>query len=158
MKPIIPPVEFFSPLSKAEARMSLRELCGSKWDKLPFEGKVDENSFRLVKNRFFFSQGLTRPLLVGSLAEQDGKTKVTVELVTKISDIVGWLLVIIGILGFAGYSFAYMLDKGTFAAIASSVSILVLGTGLIALSYFFIRLSFHNCVNKIKKALGSTLQ
>ena len=53
MKPIIKPIEFTSPLSEAEARMALKELCGSKFYNCHFNGKVDNNSFTLI--RFFFA-------------------------------------------------------------------------------------------------------
>ena len=49
MKSIIRPIEFVSPLSEVEVRMTLKELCGSKWDNFPFDGEVDKNSFRLKK-------------------------------------------------------------------------------------------------------------
>ena len=154
MKPIVPPIEFISPLSEVEVRMTLKELCGSKWDNYSFDGEVDKNSFRLIKNRFVYSRGIPKPILIGDFVEQGGKTKITISLHTRITDIIGLLILVLGSIGLAGYGFVSMLDEGFIAAIASAMIIFGFGVGIFALNYFLIWSSFHRSVEKIKKELG----
>ena len=155
MKPIIPPVEFVSPLSEVEVRMTLKELCGSKWDNCSFDGEVNNNSFRLIKNQdpFAYSRGIPKPILIGDFVGQDKQTKVTISLHTRIMDIIGLLILVLGAMGLAGYGFVSMLDEGFIVAIVSAMMIFGLGVGFFALDYFLIWASFHKAVNKIKKAL-----
>ena len=156
MKPIIPPIEFISPLSEVEVRMTLKELCGSKWDNCPFDGEVNNNSFRLIKNQrpFVYTRGIPKPILIGDFVGQGERTKVTISLHTRITDIIGLLILILGAIGLAGYGFVSMLDGGFIVAIVSSMMICGLGIGFSALNYFLIWSSFHKSANKIKKALG----
>ena len=156
MKPIIPPIEFISPLSEVEVRMTLKELCGSKWDNCPFDGEVNNNSFRLIKNQrpFVYTRGIPKPILIGDFVGQGERTKVTISLDTRITDIIGLLIFVLGAIGLAGYGFVSMLDEGFFVAIVSAVMICGLGVGFSALNYFLIWSSFHRSANKIKKALG----
>jgi hypothetical protein len=156
MKPIISPIEFIAPLSEVEVRMTLKELCGSKWDNYPFDGEVDKNSFRLIKNRspFVQARGISKAILIGNFVGQDKQTKVKISLHTKITDIIGLLILVLGTIGLAGYGFISMLDKGFIVANVSAMMICCLGVGFFALDYFLIWSSFHNSANKIKKALG----
>lgn len=154
MKPIIPPIEFISPLSEVEVKMTLKELCGSKWDNCPFDGEVNNNSFRLIKNHFVYTRGIPKPILIGDFVGQGERTKVTISLHTRITDIIGLLILILGAIGLAGYGFVSMLDEGFIVAIVSAMMICGLGVGFSALNYFLIWLSFHKFANKIKKALG----
>ena len=156
MKPIIPPIEFVSPLSEVEVRMTLKELCGSKWDNCPFDGEVDKNSFRLIKNQrtFVYTRGIPKPILIGEVIGQGERTKVTISLQTRITDIIGLLILVLGAMGLAGYGFVSMLDEGFIVAIVSAMMIFGLGVGFFALDYFLIWSSFHKSVNKVKKALG----
>ena len=155
MKSIIRPIEFVSPLSEVEVRMTLKELCGSTWDNFPFDGEVDKNSFRLIKNQdpFAYSRGIPKPILIGDFVGQDKQTKVTISLHTRIMDIIGLLILVLGAMGLAGYGFVSMLDEGFIVAIVSAMMIFGLGVGFFALDYFLIWASFHKAVNKIKKAL-----
>ena len=156
MKPIIPPVEFISPLSEVEVRMTLKELCGSRWDNYPFNGEVDKNSFRLIKNQrsFVYTRGSPRPILIGAFVGQGERTKVTISLHTRITDVIGLLILVLGAIGLAGYGFVSMLDEGFIVAIVSAMMICGVGVGFSAFNYFLIWSSFHKAVNKIKKALG----
>ena len=156
MRSIIRPIEFISPLSEVEVRMTLKELCGSKWDDCPFDGEIDKNSFRLIKNQspFVVTRGIPKPILIGDFAEQKEQTKVTISLHTRITDIIGWLIFALGSIILAVTGFISMLNEGFIVAITSAIMIGGLGVGLIALDYFLIWSSFHKSVNKIKKALG----
>ena len=156
MKSLVPPIEFISPLSEVEVRMTLRELCGSNWDNYPFNGEVDKNSFRLIKNRrpFVRTRGISRPILIGDFVGQGEGTKVTISLHTRIIEIIGLLILVLGAMGLAGYGFVSMLDEGFIVAIVSAMMIFGLGVGFFALDYFLIWSSFHKSVNKVKKALG----
>lgn len=153
----IPPMEFVSPLSEVEVRMTLRELCGSRWDNYPFHGEVDKNSFRLTKNQrpFTYTRGSLKPILKGNFVEQDGKTKVTISLHTRMIETIGVLIGFLVILVLAGYAFVGMLDEGVMVAIASAMIIYGFAVLGFAISYFWIWSSFHRCATKIKKALGS---
>ena len=157
MKSIIRPIEFVSPLSEVEVRLTLKELCGSKWDDCPFNGEVDKNSFRLVKNQkpFVHTKGIPKPILIGDFVEQDQQTKVTIALHTRITDIIGLLILVLGTVGFAGYDFVSMLNKGLIIAIVTSVILFGFGVVCFVISYFSLWSSFHKSANKIKKALGS---
>ena len=156
MRSIIRPIEFISPLSEVEVRMTLKELCRSKWDDCPFDGEIDKNSFRLIKNQspFVVTRGIPKPILIGDFAEQKEQTKVTISLHTRITDIIGWLIFALGSIILAVTGFISMLNEGFIVAITSAIMIGGLGVGLIALDYFLIWSSFHKSVNKIKKALG----
>ena len=156
MKPIIPPVEFVSPLSEAEVRMTLKELCGSKLGNCPFDGEVDKNSFRLTKNQhpFVHTRGIPKPILTGDFVGQGEQTKVTITIETRITDIIGLLILVLGAIGLAGYGFVSLLDESFIVAIVSAVMICGLGVGFSALFYFLIWSSFHKSVNEIKKSLG----
>lgn len=156
MKSIIRPIEFISPLSEVEVRMTLKELCGSKWDNCPFDGEVNNNSFQLIKNQrpFVQTRGIPKPILIGDFIGQGELTKVTISLHTRITDVIGLLVLVLGTIGFAGYGFVSMLDEGFIVAIVSAMMICGLGIGFSALNYFLIWSSFHKSVNKVKKALG----
>ena len=156
MKSIIRPIEFVSPLSEVEVRMTLKELCGSKWDNFPFDGEVDKNSFRLIKNQrpFVQTRGIPKPILIGDFVGQGERTKVTISLHTRNTDIIGLLILVLGAIGLASYGFVSMLDEGFIVAIVSAMMIFGLGVGFSALNYFLIWSSFHKSANKIKKALG----
>ena len=156
MKPIIPPIEFVSPLSEVEVRMTLKELCGSKWDNCPFDGEVNNNSFRLIKNKrpFGHARGIPKPILIGDFIGQGERTKVTISLHTRITDIIGLLILVLSAMGLAGYGFVSMLDEGFIVAFVSAMMIFGLGVAFFALDYFLIWSSFHKSVNKVKKALG----
>ena len=155
MKSLVPPIEFISPLSEVEVRMTLRELCGSNWDNYPFNGEVDKNSFRLIKNQrpFVYTRGISRPILIGDFVGQGEGTKVTISLHTRITDIIGLFIFVLAAIGLAGYGFVSMLDEGFILAIASAIMIGGLGVGFSALNYFLIWSRFQRSVAKIKKAL-----
>lgn len=157
MKSIIPPVEFVSPLSETEVRLTLRELCGSKWDNFPFDGEIDKNSFQLIRNRFTTSRGVPKPILIGDFIGQGKQTKVTISLHTRITDFIGWLVFILSAIGLAGFVFISMLGESFILAIVSAVMICGLVFCYFVLECFWIWRSFHKSVNKIKKALGSIL-
>ena len=156
MKSIIRPIEFVSPLSEVEVRMTLKELCGSKWDNFPFDGEVDKNSFRLIKNQrpFVYTRGNPKPILIGDFIGQGERTKVTISLHTRIIDIIGLLILVLGAIGLSGYGFVSMLDEGFIVAIASAIIIGGFGVACFAISYFLLWTSFHRSAAKIKKALG----
>ncbi len=158
MKTIFPSVEFISPLSEVEVRMALKELCGSKWDNRPFDGEVDKNSFRFIKNNLSNISRAPRPIFAGDFVEQNGKTKVTISLQTRVMSIIGLCLWILGAIALGGYGFVSMLDEGFILAIVSAVIIVGFGVGLLALHYFLIWSSFQRSVAKIKKALGGASQ
>lgn len=157
MKPMIPPIEFISPLSEVEVRMTLRELCGSKWDNCPFNGEVGQNSFRLTKNQhpFVHTRGIPKPILIGDFVGQDEQTKVTISLHTRTTDILGLLIFVLGVIVLAGYGFVSMLDESFGLAITSAAMMIGLGVGVLALNYFLVWSSVQRSVAKIKKALGS---
>ena len=156
MKSLLPPIEFISPLSEVEVKITMKELCGSKWDNFPFDGEVDKNSFRLIKNQrpFVYTRGNPKPILIGDFIGQGERTKVTISLHTRIIDIIGLLILVLGAIGLAGYGFVSMLDEGFIVAIVPAMMIFGLGVGFFALDYFLIWSSFHKSVNKVKKALG----
>ena len=158
MKSIIRPIEFVSPLSEVEVRMTLKELCGSKWDNFPFHGEVDKNSFRFVKNHHPFvgtRRRIPKTILIGDFIGQGELTKVTISLHTRITEIIGLLIIVLGSIGLSGYGFVSMLDEGFIVAIASAIiSGGFVGVTSFAIIYFFHWTSFHRSAAKIKKALG----
>ena len=157
MKSIIKPVEFISPLSEVDVRMTLKELCGSKWDNFPFNGEIDNNSFRLIKNRspFVCTRGIPIPILIGNFVGQNRQTKVTISLRTTIMDIIWLLILILGTVVLACYSFISMLNEGFAMALFAFIIIWNIGMSFAALSYFLLWSTFHKSVKKIKKALGA---
>ena len=156
MKSIIRPIEFVSPLSEVEVRLTLKQLCGSTWDNFPFHGEVDKNSFRLIKNHHPFVNTRRLPIiLIGDFIGQGELTKVTISLHTRITDIIGLLILVLGAIGLSGYGFVSMLDKGFIVAIASAIMTGgFVGVAGFAISYFLHWTRFHRAAAKIKKALG----
>ena len=155
MKSTIPSIEFISPLSEAEVRMALRELCGSKWDDCPFRGEVDKNSFRLIKNRVANTRGIPKPILIGDFYEQNGKTKVTISIQQRMVETIGVSIWVLGAVALAGDSFVSMLhSKGFVLAFISAVILAGIGVGVVALNRFFLRSSFQRSAEQIKNSLG----
>ena len=153
MKSIIRPIEFVSPLSEVEVRMTLKELCGSKWDNYPFNGEVDKNSFRLIKNHFYM-RGAPKPILIGDFVEQDKQTKISISLHTRIIDFIGLLIFVLFAISLAAFVFISMFGEGFILAIVSAIIIGCFGVASFAISYFLLWASFHRSAAKIKKALG----
>ena len=79
-------------LSEVEVRMTLRELCGSKWDDYPFEGEVYENSFSMKENYSGFRRNIGGIVLEGSFYEENGKTTISISPKLSPRDFVGYLL------------------------------------------------------------------
>ena len=154
MKPIIPPVEFFSPLSEIEVKMTLQQLCGSKWDNSPFSGTVNENSFKLIKNRLT-NRGITYPILLGDFVAQDNKTKVTVSMRTRTMDTIGSFIFALCGLALAIFVFIATLSQGIASSIVSFLLISGFTAGVIYLDFYISKIKFQKHVNDIKSALKS---
>lgn len=154
MKPIITPVEFFSPLSEIEVKMTLQQLCGSKWDNHPFSGTVNENSFKLIKNRLT-NRGITYPILLGDFAAQDNKTKVTVSMRTRTMDTISSFIFTLCGLALAIFVFIAMLSQGIALSIISFLLISAFTAGVIYLDFYFLKSNFKKHVNDVKSALKS---
>ena len=92
LNPLLPGEMFYVGLSEIEVRMTLRELCGSKWDGYPFEGEVYENSFSLTGNDFIARRNIGNVVLEGSFWEENGKTTVSVSPSLKPRDLAVYLL------------------------------------------------------------------
>ena len=156
MKPIIKPIEFTSPLSEAEVRITLKELCGSKYDNCPFDGKVDHNSFTLLRNPklvFARTRGIPNPILKGEFYEENEKTCVSVSMKIRPTDWIGIAILALMTLlcGISGLLFT--LSEGIllavlFKMIVSSVCIVPL-----ALDCFILIKRFRKSVLEIKEAL-----
>ena len=155
MKSIIPPIEFISPLSEVEVRMTLKDLCGSKWDNYPFHGEINKNSFRLIKNKapFVRTRGIPYPILVGDFIGQEGKTKVTVSLHTRKLDTIMFLILALGIVGMTGYVFVFELNEGLVTAIVMAIMVFNFGAAFFAITYLSLWISFRRAAAKIRKAL-----
>ena len=152
MKPMIPPVEFVSPLSEVEVRITLKELCGSQWEDYPFRGEVERNTFRFIRNNPTFSRGGFRLVLLGEYYEHNGKTKVSISLKQRTI-----ASICISVMVFMAVLCAVVIpafDEGLATAIGLIVTLMGFGGGILALNLFLIRLSFRRSVDKIKKALG----
>ena len=78
-------------LSEVEVRMTLRELCGSKWDNYPFEGEVYENSFSIKENYVGIRRHIGGVVIEGSFYEENGKTTISIFPNLRPRDIVGYL-------------------------------------------------------------------
>ncbi len=79
-------------LSEIEVRMTLREMCGSKWYDYPFEGEIYENSFSIKENDSGFRRNISGVVLEGSFYEENGKTTVTISPKLKSKDLIVYLL------------------------------------------------------------------
>ena len=156
MKSMIQPVEFVVPLSEVEVRMTLRELCGSRFDNYPFKGEVEKNSFRLIKNTFENTKGIAKPIFVGSFIEQNGKTKVRISVEKSVLDSISTMVLGLAVLCFATFGFVSTLDGGLIMAITSFVAIVSPAVIGFALGYFLIWLQFQRAVTKIRRALGDS--
>lgn len=154
MKQIIPSVEFVSPLSGDEVKMSLKELCGSRWDNYPFKGEVGKNSFRFVRNSLSTTKGMPKPILIGDFTEQQGgKTKVKISVKTSIAYIIEIFMVALLAIVAAGYGLVSTLGENFPLGIASAAIILIFGIGIIGVIYFLLWTDFQRSASKIKNAL-----
>lgn len=79
-------------LSEIEVRMTLREMCGSKWYDYPFEGEVYENSFSIKANHSGFRRNISGIVLEGSFYEENGKTTVTISPKLKSQELIVYLI------------------------------------------------------------------
>ena len=152
MKPIIKPIEFTSPLSEAEARMALKELCGSKFYNCPFNGKVDNNSFTLIRNP---KVARTRdPILEGVFYEKNETTYVSVSMKTRFLDWVGIIMVALGTFLLGIVMLLFTLDEGAVFALLSAGIILSSGITFFSFHFCILTIRFRKSVLEIKKALG----
>ena len=92
---LLPSETFCVKLSEIEVRMTLQELCGSKWYGYPFEGHVYENSFSLRKNHFSNSRNLNGITLEGYFYEENGKTTISIYPNFKLQDLAANLLFVL---------------------------------------------------------------
>ena len=95
-------------LSEFEVRMTMRELCGSKWYDYPFEGEVYENSFSVTENYSGFRRNLGGVVLEGSFYEEDGKTTISISPKLNSSDLFVYLLFAIVSAGILCYGMVEM--------------------------------------------------
>ena len=79
-------------LSEVEVRMTLRELCGSKWNDCPFEGEVYDNSFSIKENYSGLWRNIRSIVIEGTFYEENGKTFISVFPKLRTSDIAKYLL------------------------------------------------------------------
>jgi len=157
MKPIIKPIEFTSPLSEAEVRITLKELCGSKYDNCPFDGKVDHNSFTLFRNPklvFARTRGIPNPILKGEFYEENEKTYVSVSMKTRFLDWVGIIMVALGTFLLGIVMLLFTLDEGAVFALLSAGIILSSGIAFFSFHFCILTIRFRKSVLEIKKALG----
>lgn len=153
MKSLFKPIEFIAPLSLPVARITLRELCGSVIEDYPFDGEVEDTSFKLVENyrgrrRYPFHT----LAIIGSLAEENDSTRVTVtaqnyEKNKILAYVVSWILIIAAII----YSFV----SGP-PGIVALIIVSILECVLWPLFYLIAYLRFKHLVKRIKKALNVT--
>ena len=105
---LLPSETFCVKLSEIEVRMTLQELCGSKWYGYPFEGHVYENSFSLRKNHFANRRNLNGITLEGYFYEENGKTAISIYPNFKLQDLAAYLLFAIGSGGILCYGISEM--------------------------------------------------
>ena len=147
-------VNFISPLSEIEVRMTLKELCGSKFDNYPFCGEVNQSSFSFRRNGFF--RGVERYVILnGVFCEKNGKTHVTVSPSKSRFDTVSGTIFNLVFLAFAIFGFILGLNDGFIQACVLFAIILGFGWGYSALFNYLFSKSFNSSVDKIKKALKS---
>lgn len=147
-------VTFTSPLSEVEVRMTLKELCGSKWDNYAFCGEVNQSSFSFRRNGF--SRGIGRYVILnGVFCEKDGKTHVTVSPSKSRFNTTSSTIFNLGILALAIFGFISALNDGFIQACALFTIIIGFGWGYFALYNLMFLKSFERSVEKIKKALNS---
>ena len=155
MKPIIPPVEFLTPLSPIEVKMTLKALCGSKWDNCPFSGTVDNNAFKLTKNHIPGMRGFPRLILNGDFTAQGNQTKVTVSVDTKAIDIISLLIFALCGIGLAIFGFVSMLNHSLLLAIYTFLLISGFIVGVLFIDYILSKKIFRKRVKELKNALKS---
>ena len=146
MKSILKPIEFLSPLSEIEVKMTLRDLSG-------FSGEVDQNSFRLINSRWRYFRRSAKPILMGHFSEQNGKTKVTVSVHTRITDVIGLFILIIWILASIAWDIVSTPNKEFLSIMIHILVPLWFIIAVLTFGYFFLHSSFQRSVKKIKKAL-----
>ena len=150
-----PPIEFLTPLSPIEVKMTLKELCGSKWDNFPFNGTVDNNAFKLTKNHIPGMRGFPRLILNGDFTAQGNQTKVTVSVDTKAIDIISLLIFALCGIGLAIFGFVSMLNHSLLLAIYTFLLISGFTAGVLFIDYILSKKIFRKRVKELKNALKS---
>ena len=142
-------------LSEIEVRMTLREMCGSKWYDYPFEGEVYENSFSVTENYSGFRRNLGGVVLEGSFYEEDGKTTISISPKLKSRDLVVYLLFAIIGAGILCYGIFEMFSslllnggEGFFPSFLAAVG----GGIFLGIVYSMVVGSFQRSIKKLQQA------
>ena len=142
-------------LSEIEVRMTLREMCGSKWYDYPFQGEVYENSFSIKENDYGVRRNISGVVLEGSFYEENGKTTVTISPKLKPQDLIVYLIFAIVSAGSLeqGISemFVSLFQKGGEDFFLSFLTAVAGGVFLIIV-YFMTIGSYQRSIEKLKKA------
>ena len=156
------PCERFSvKLSEAEVRLTLREMCGSKWYGCPFEGQVYENSFSLTENYSGVRRNLGGVILEGAFYEENGKTLVTITPNIKSRDLFAYLIFVVAGGTVLSYGMVEMFRSlllnggdGFFLGFLSAGA----GAAILGIIYSMSFGSFQRSAERIKEALRAALR
>jgi len=142
-------------LSEIEVRLTLRELCGSKWDDCPFQGEVYENSFSVRENTSGTRRNLGGVVLEGSFYEENGKTTVSIVPNVKPSDLAVYLLFAIVSAAILCYGMSEMFisllvhgGEGFFTAFLAAIA----GGAFLGIVYSMVVGSYQRSVETLRKA------
>ncbi len=149
----VKPIEFALSMSEVEVRSALKEVCGSRLDGLPFGGEVEHSTFRLVRHRFWTHNSAAPVILLGSFAEQNGKTYVNISSKRTRLGISGIWLIFAAFLALAVWVFMAEIANGIFTATVSALCVALVGAFCLAVEQFLFANTFRRDVRKLKQEL-----
>ena len=158
---ILPCEKFSVKLSEVEVKLTLREMCGSKWYDYPFEGEVYEHSFSLTENYSGFRRNVSGVVLEGTFYEENGRTFITIIPNIKTSDLFAYLIFAVAGGTVLGYGIVEMFRSlllsggdGFFLGFLSAGA----GAAISGIIYSMFFGSFQRSVERIKEALRAALR
>ena len=161
IKQILPCEKFSVKLSEVEVKLTLREMCGSKWYDYPFEGEVYEHSFSLTENYSGSRRNLGGVILEGTFYEENGKTLVTITPNIKTRDLFAYLIFVVAGGAILDYGIVEMFQSlllnggdGFFLGFLSTAA----GAAILGIIYSMFFRSFERSVERIKEALRAALR
>ena len=161
IKQILPCEKFSVKLSEVEVKLTLREMCGSKWYDYPFEGEVYEHSFSLTENYSGSRRNLGGVILEGTFYEENGKTLITITPNIKARDLFAYLIFFVAGGAILGNGIVEMFQAlllnggdGFFLGFLSTAA----GAAILGIIYSMFFGSFQRSVDRIKEALRAALR
>ncbi len=142
--------EIHTPLSKKDVYLTLKHYTSENLYNRPFKGFIDENSF-IISRCKRFSNNILNPKIIGSFAETEKGTELSLQLRLSVPDRVGICLSLLFYCAVFIFSLANAIASGIFMG---PVVILVAGICMFLLGYFIFNINTKKSVKLLKEHLS----